>query len=76
MDLAQPGLCHANAHTQHQSLDRHDVPSVHPFVAAAIANFIFPLATPDRFDTRDVDTTRLAGAPPPPISIRNCCFRI
>lgn len=76
MNVDQPSLCHASAHTVHQSLDKHESPSVQPFVPAAIALVlvhVVVLTPPSSFER---NTTRLSGAAPPPLAIRNCCFRI
>ena len=76
MDIAQPALCHASAHVQHQSLDKHDVPSVQPFVPAAMSFVLVHAVLPIPTNSVELDTTRLSGGSPPALSIQNCCFRI
>ncbi len=76
MDTEQPSLCHALDQTVSQSLDRPELPQVQPFIAVAL-----PLA----FDARPPAYSPIAALPDsflltritaPPLSIRNCCFRI
>ena len=75
-DAAQPNLCHAHAQAGNQSLDKPQLPHVQPFTAAALT-LIFrdievaynPVAAPP-------DSLLLTRATAPPLSIRNCCFRI
>lgn len=76
MDMAQPALCHASAHVQHQSLDKHDVPSVQPFVPAAMSFVLVHAVLPIPTNSVELDTTWLTGGSPPALSIQNCCFRI
>jgi hypothetical protein len=76
MDANQPSLCHAYGQEGKQSLDKPGVPHVQPFTAAVLTVV---------FDILDVaykpivslpDSHLLARATAPPLSIRNCCFRI
>ena len=76
MDMAQPALCHASAHVQHQSLDKHDVPSVQPFAPAAISFVLVHAVLPTATNSIHLDTPLLSGGSPPPLAIQNCCFRI
>ena len=76
MDVVQPGLCHASVHTVDQSLDKHELPPVQPFVPATISLVLVHIATPTPANPVELDTARRSGAPPPPLAIRNCCFRI
>lgn len=76
MDTAQPTLCHASVHTVYQSLDKHELPSVQPFVPATIALVLVHIAVPITTNPFNFNTALQSGAPPPPVAIRNCCFRI
>ena len=76
MDSGQPNLCHASTYGVHQSLDKHELPSVQPFVPAAIALVLVNIVIPASANPFELDTARLSGAPSPPLAIRNCCFRI
>lgn len=79
MDRAQPQLCHIHAQGEQnkQSLDKSQSSSdVQPFVAVGLAFSLY---------AADVSTHRLSMQPEalpltrstsPPITIRNCCFRI
>ena len=78
MDMAQPGLCHAQAHDQlnKQSLDKHDAPNIAPFVPVGLV--LVATATDDAAISHAFPpaSQSLARATAPPIAIRNCCFRI
>ena len=76
VDMKQPSLCHANAHTAQQSLDKHELPALQAFVPGSLTLVLpnpefqsSPLLLASVF-------TRLPGAPAPPLAIRHCCFRI
>ena len=76
VDMQQPSLCHAQDQVGNQTLDKPQLPLVQPFVPVglvqAIASFdVFypPLAS----QARPLYLTRATA---PPLSIRNCCFRI
>lgn len=76
MDTQQPSLCHAYDQVGNQSLDKPGLPHVQPFAAAALT-LVFrdveiaysPIAT-------QLDSHLLTRSTAPPLSIRNCCFRI
>lgn len=76
IDPVQPGLCHASAYAVHQSLDKHELPPVQPFVRAAMSLVLAGLVIPTSGNSSEFNTVRQSGAPPPPLAIRNCCFRI
>lgn len=78
MDPAQSTLCHTVEHGEliKQSLDKPPVPDVPPFVPVALMSDlkIFDLLVFPAFQTYPpIALTRTSA---PPISIRNCCFRI
>jgi hypothetical protein len=78
MDMNQPVLCHAHAHDQagKQSLDKPELPTVSPFLPAEL------MLTLDVVQETSIQDPVFHGSPllnratAPPISIRNCCFRI
>ncbi|MGV8893202.1 MAG: hypothetical protein ACOH2K_09745 [Burkholderiaceae bacterium] len=76
MDAELPSLCHAHAQVGKQSLDKPALPDVQPFIAVAL-----PLAfdaSPPAYSLIAVrpDSFLLTRITAPPLSIRNCCFRI
>ncbi len=76
VDMEQPGLCHAHAQVGNQSMDKPDVPQIQPFVAHG---FTQKLLTVDVFRSTTnpgFPASLIARATAPPLSIRNCCFRI
>jgi hypothetical protein len=76
MDKEQPSLCHAYDQAGNQSLDKPGVPAVQAFIPVAL---VLTLVTTDvailriREQTEPFSLTRTTA---PPLSIRNCCFRI
>lgn len=76
MDKAQPNLCHAHDQVGHQSLDKPELPQVQPFVAVGLAVPIDTIVLAYLPDATPTETARLTHATAPPLSIRNCCFRI
>lgn len=76
IDSGQPNLCHASAHTLDQSLDTHQIPAVQAFVPATISLVLVPTTVPIASNLRKLNTVSQSGAPPPPLAIRHCCFRI
>ncbi|MGV8900443.1 MAG: hypothetical protein ACOH2B_14570 [Burkholderiaceae bacterium] len=76
MDAEQSSLCDALDQSVSQSLDRPELPRVQPFIAVAL-----PLAfdaSPPTYSLIAVrpDSLLLTRITAPPLSIRNCCFRI
>lgn len=77
MDIEQPNLCSAHAQVGDQSLDKHQLPQVQPFVAGFIANTILPAPPRDLFSATDSTSIELLERiTAPPSSIQHCCFRI
>lgn len=78
MDMEQPALCHAHAHDQssHQSLDKAELPQVQPFVATGLAMVSHANDVAYRSIAIQPTSFLLTRATAPPLSIRNCCFRI
>jgi hypothetical protein len=76
MDKEQPGLCHAHDQAGNQSLDKPNVPPIQPFMPIAL---VLTLVTTDVASLpihEQAEPFLLTRATAPPLSIRNCCFRI
>lgn len=77
MDIEQPNLCSAHAQVGDQSLDKHQLPQVQPFVAGFIANVVLPVPPRELFSATDSTSIELLERKTsPPASIQHCCFRI
>lgn len=76
MDKAQPTLCHAHTHSDPQSLNKPDLPSVLPFLV--IGPVLSVILLDDGVAPPGVATATpsLSHATEPPMAIRHCCFRI
>lgn len=76
MDAQQPSLCHAHDQAGHQSLDKPELPHVQPFTAATLT-LVFPnVEVAHSPITAQPASPLLTRSTAPPLSIRNCCFRI
>jgi hypothetical protein len=75
-DMVQPSLCHAHDHSGNQSLDKPLLPDVVPFIPSALVATLVVLDPADRPAYFSSDSTLLMRTTAPPLSIRNCCFRI
>ena len=75
-DKAQPSLCHANDQAGNQSLDKPPMPHVQPFMAAALTLVFQNIEIVDNATDAQPNSLPLARSTAPPLSIRNCCFRI
>jgi hypothetical protein len=76
MDMKTPSLCHAHDQAGNQSLDKPGTPQIQPFAASGLALPIISAgyaAVPSQATPKSLVLTRTTA---PPISIRNCCFRI
>jgi hypothetical protein len=76
MDASQPGLCHAHSQATKQSLDKAELPHVQPFAAVGPALTLYSIAVADFPATVFPEPGSLTRTTAPPLSIRNCCFRI
>lgn len=75
MDKEQPGLCKAHCEAGQQTLDTAGLAQVPPFMPAALSAVLGErIATMPQVAAQDAD--RLSRSTAPPLSIRNCCFRI
>jgi hypothetical protein len=75
-DKAQPSLCHANDQAANQSLDKPPMPHVQPFMAAALTLVFRNMEVVAHSTDTQPNSLLLARTTAPPLSIRNCCFRI
>jgi hypothetical protein len=76
-DKAQPNLCQAKDQSNNQSLDKPVTPHVSPFLPAALTlvfRNIKVLGNSSAIEPSD--SLLLTRSTAPPLSIRNCCFRI
>lgn len=76
VDKEQPGLCHANDQAGNQSLDRPSAPHVQPFMAATLTLVFQNIEIVDHSNDVQPNSLLLVRSTAPPLSIRNCCFRI
>ena len=76
MDLEQPALCIAYSQEGNQSLYKPAVPDIQPAVVVEIVREIVDATLSFRPVNTDAQAPWLMRVSAPPISIRNCCFRI
>lgn len=76
MDITAPSLCHAHDQTGNQSLDKPGTPQIQPFAATGLALPILSVAYAEAPSQPLAQSATLTRTTAPPISIRNCCFRI
>ncbi len=78
MDQEQPALCHAHAEdsSTKQSLDKPQAPDVQPFVLAGLTQTLQLIDIVSLPQEHHAHSLHLARSTAPPITIRNCCFRI
>lgn len=74
MDDVQPNLCQAHCQTGHQSADKYDIPSL-PTAALLGSMLAYTVEIPV-FSGAPLQTPHLMRTTAPPLTIRNCCFRI
>ncbi len=75
-DKSQPNLCHAHAQNANQSLDKSAMPHVPPFLPATLTLVFSNIALAENSTTEQPNALLLTRSTAPPLSIRNCCFRI
>jgi hypothetical protein len=75
-DKMQPGLCHAQDQSGNQSLDKPAAPHVAPFLASALAAVFRNIELARTSAVPQFNALLLTRSTAPPLSIRNCCFRI
>ena len=74
MDDEQPGLCHAHCQGEQASADKHESPPPAP-IGALLPDFTIPVII-KAFSEAPLQAPHLQRTTAPPISIRNCCFRL
>jgi hypothetical protein len=77
MDSEQPVLCQNHGQVSHQSLDKPELPDVAPFIATTLVQAVgfADIAYQDTTTSPSANLS-LKRSTAPPLSIRNCCFRI
>ncbi|MBI2747424.1 MAG: hypothetical protein HYX45_17805 [Burkholderiales bacterium] len=74
MDDQQPNLCHAHCQAGQQSADKYQPPA--PIALGALpADFSLQVTLPV-FSEAPLQAPHLQRTTAPPVSIRNCCFRL
>ena len=74
MDEAQPNLCQAHCQTGQQTADKYELPS--PIAIGALpADFTLPAIVPV-LSGAPLQAPHLMRTTAPPVTIRNCCFRL
>ncbi len=76
MDAQAPALCHAHDQAGNQSIDKSEPPQIQAFAANGLVLPVAPVVYPTVSSHSLIGTYNLARTTAPPISIRNCCFRI
>ena len=74
MDDGQPSLCHAHCHAGQASVDKPESPPPAP-IGALLPDFTIPVII-KTFSEAPLQAPHLQRTTSPPISIRNCCFRL
>jgi hypothetical protein len=75
-DKLQPNLCHAQDQNSNQSLDKPATPHVSPFLPTSLTLIVHNIKPVDISIDQQPNALLLARSTAPPLSIRNCCFRI
>lgn len=75
-DQLQPALCHAQDQNSNQSLDKPATPHVSPFLASTLTLVFRNIVSTENSTNQPPNTHLLTRSTTPPLSIRNCCFRI
>jgi hypothetical protein len=76
MKTPQPGLCHAHCKAETQTADTVQAPLVQPFVAAQFTVVLSASESVAPSHVSQPEDVLLKRSTAPPLSIRNCCFRI
>ncbi|HCY64242.1 MAG TPA: hypothetical protein DHV59_15755 [Oxalobacteraceae bacterium] len=76
MDSSQPALCHTHMQAGDQTLDKPPSPNVPPTVAVLLMPAMSGLHLVHPLVVFYADAAGLRRSSDPPLSIRNCCFRI
>lgn len=73
-DAEQPGLCHAHCQATQQSVEKVQLPTPIGAVATGFTYTIEPVRVSP--PAQPAQAPLLLRSTAPPISVRNCCFRI
>ena len=76
METPQPGLCHSHCEAGNQTADTAQAPLVQPFVAAELTVVLSVAESVAPSHASQPEGVLLKRSTAPPLSIRNCCFRI
>jgi hypothetical protein len=76
LDKQSPSLCQAHAQPAPQSLDKPPPPAVQPFAPIGLFVLVLTPVEPAGNAIAPAATFLRASGTSPPISIRNCCFRL
>ena len=74
MDDEQPNLCQAHCQTGQQTADKYELPA-QVAIGALLADFTLPVTVPV-FLGVPLQVPHLMRTTAPPVTIRNCCFRL
>jgi hypothetical protein len=75
-DKSQPSFCLAQDQSSHQSLDKPATPHVSPFLPATLTLVFRNIEVVGKSAVEQPTSLLLRRSTAPPLSIRNCCFRI
>jgi hypothetical protein len=75
-ETPQPGLCHSHCEAGSQAADTPHAPLVQPFVAAQLTVVLNEAESVAPSHASQPEAALLKRSTAPPLSIRNCCFRI
>jgi hypothetical protein len=76
VDVEKPNLCQADSHKGKLSLDKPELPNVPSFAPAQLLAIVVPVHLSIPSASSIAPAGILARTTAPPLSIRNCCFRI
>ncbi|MDP3841548.1 MAG: hypothetical protein Q8Q81_02985 [Oxalobacteraceae bacterium] len=75
-ESAKTELCQHQSQVSKQSLDKPELPHVSPFMATMLVQAVSHADSGFRSIDRPAEANFLTRTTAPPLSIRNCCFRI
>jgi hypothetical protein len=76
VDKQNPSLCQAHSQKAAQSIDKAEPPSIQPFTALGLIMHVAMPEAPEESGSGIAAVSLQARSTAPPISIRNCCFRL
>lgn len=76
LDKQNPSLCQAHTQKAAQSIDKADPPSLQPFTPIGLVMHVLMPEAPAQSGASIAIASLQARGTAPPISIRNCCFRL